>query len=854
MSFLDTIKARLDPSSPQNLERLRSKLPIEFPAELANPFLDYMLERSYLEGLAGRDHFQADPPLDGAMAWVRIDRLPVHPNDSEDYDLLSRWQAVLSSLHSWNERLLFLLQRSGGSTSIYLGMHAPDMSRSLARLETALINSMPGITTSRMDVNEGMKVVASLMEAKSCGALTGIPSFRRETRFQELQTLDSLAFGIRDTEGRDADFSLLVIADPIPDQDITDIISRMMKLGSEIHRDVHKSIGQSEGINTSGSASSVIGGMVASVANAIPGLGSSMVNFINTGLGIGYAIGAEKGANASKSETTDFLNKFAEYSEKTLDKHCERLRKGRNQGFWNTGVYVLSNYEHNVGTVLGMLRSVYSGDESFIEPIRIHRFKPQSGATNIVGSMSLIPLQVDKSLGEHIFGKNYQYVSTPVNTQELSLFTSLPRKDVPGLRFVKTAVRFANNPGLQSGKRSLVLGKIKDYGVEQKTDYKIDIDALVRHSLIVGGTGSGKSTTCRRLIQSAMDIGAPILIIEPAKEEYTRWFLELRKAGKQVNIFMPGATAFEGEKLGRLKLNPFQPAADPGATIDMMTRCEQLTALVNASLPSSDVLPVIMDETFFTFLKDQPFGGDFMQGEMNQLENYPKIEGAIETAKRVLKARGYTDEVSQGIGAAVETRLTYLSRGKRGEILNVFNSTPWDQLFDQTTVINLSRLANPKDRALIMSIILLALHEYRVSRFSTDEDYRRKAGSNQLMHLTVVEEAHNVLAAPAADAQGTGNPQQVVADLFSNMLSEIRAYGEGLMIVDQSPTKLIPDVIKNTNYKIAHRMTARDDCAVMASALALRDEQAGIIPTLEIGNAIIYGDKDDAASWVKVNR
>ena len=86
------------------------------------------------------------------------------------------------------------------------------------------------------------------------------------------------------------------------------------------------------------------------------------------------------------------------------------------------------------------------------------------------------------------------------------------------------------------------------------------------------------------------------------------------------------------------------------------------------------------------------------------------------------------------------------------------------------------------------------------------------------------------------------------------MLSEIRAYGEGLMIVDQSPTKLIPDVIKNTNYKIAHRMTARDDCAVMASALALRDEQAGIIPTLEIGNAIIYGDKDDAASWVKINR
>lgn len=851
MGIVEKLKNRLDLTSPENREKIRQQLPIQFPSELANPFIDYMLERSYLDNLSDRDSFQMVEDC-CTVAWIRIDRLPIHPSNSEEYDLLSRWQAVLSSLHSWNERVLFLLRRKDGATSIYLGLQGDDMEGSLARLETALVNSLPGITSSRIGFQEAMDIAGSLTKSKHCGAVTGIPSFRKETRFQDLQTLDSLAFGIRDVFGRDADFSVMVVAEPISDEGISDIISRMMELGTDIHKEVHKSYNSQEGINKGSNQTLGIGGLLESMAAIVPTMGTVLASWV----GSGVQLQKTKSISFSLSETTDFLNKFAEYTERIIDTHCDRLRKGRNLGFWNAGVYVLSNDEHNTGTVLGMLRSVYSGDESFIEPIRVHRFKPQSGAAEVVSNMSLIPLQSEKTEEKewHIFGKNYQYVSTPVNTQELSLFTSLPRKDVPGLRFVKTAVRFANNPGLQSGKRSLVLGKIKDYGVEQKTDYKIDIDALVRHSLIVGGTGSGKSTTCRRLIQSAMDIGAPILIIEPAKEEYTRWFLELRKAGKQVNIFMPGATAFEGEKLGRLKLNPFQPAAVPGATIDMMTRCEQLTALVNASLPSSDVLPVIMDETFFTFLKDQPFGGDFMQGEMNQLENYPKIEGAIETAKRVLKARGYTDEVSQGIGAAVETRLTYLSRGKRGEILNVFNSTPWDQLFDQTTVINLSRLANPKDRALIMSIILLALHEYRVSRFSTDEDYRRKAGSNQLMHLTVVEEAHNVLAAPAADAQGTGNPQQVVADLFSNMLSEIRAYGEGLMIVDQSPTKLIPDVIKNTNYKIAHRMTARDDCAVMASALALRDEQAGIIPTLEIGNAIIYGDKDDAASWVKVNR
>ena len=178
----------------------------------------------------------------------------------------------------------------------------------------------------------------------------------------------------------------------------------------------------------------------------------------------------------------------------------------------------------------------------------------------------------------------------------------------------------------------------------------------------------------------------------------------------------------------------------------------------------------------------------------------------------------------------------------------------YTKLFNQNCVINLSKIPNAKDKALIMSMILLSLYEYRTSAYSYDEQYRRRAQANELMHLTVIEEAHNVLSKPSLAAEGSGNPQQVVADLFSNMLSEIRSLGEGFMIIDQVPTKLIPDVIKNTNYKICHRMAAIDDCAVMAQSLALRDDQKGIIPTLEQGNAIIAGDLDDAASWVKITK
>ena len=219
-----------------------------------------------------------------------------------------------------------------------------------------------------------------------------------------------------------------------------------------------------------------------------------------------------------------------------------------------------------------------------------------------------------------------------------------------------------------------------------------------------------------------------------------------------------------------------------------------------------------------------------------------------------MDGRGYSQEVANGLAAALETRFKYLVRGKRGEVLNVYRSTPFNKLFNEPTVINLSKIANQKDKALIMSLLMLSLYEYRISAYNYDEEYRLKAQENKLLHLTVVEEAHNVLTRPSFDNTGVGNPQQVVADLFGNMLSEIRSYGEGLMLVDQVPTRLIDDAIRNTNYKIAHRLSAKEDVEVMAAALGLRVDQQSIIPLLQQGQAVITCDKDDAASWVKISK
>lgn len=880
-----------------SIESLRNQ-PFQMPLDLASPMLEYMMERSYFENMADRQDFIASH-LPGRkskpISWIKIHRIPVHPSQAENYDLLTKWQAVLSSLHAWHCKTIFVLQRRHGETNLYIGLQGKSLEGGIGLLRSALINCMPGIEAEPIDnlkaenIDErakGTLELSGILDSYSVGgAITGVPSFRKETQSKFAQTLDQLAFGIRTERNEEADFSLIVVAEPMSDEETSEIINKYQKIGGDIHSEVSAQVSdtetktEGEGKSTSffmnfglgqilNTAAYALGGPIMTVASTGATLAAATLWGTSFGASRGYS--SNKGVSVGRSVAKNYLNKFAQFAEKLTDMHCERLRKGRNLGFWNVGTYVMGYRDEDVSTVLGILRSVYSGDETYIEPIRMHLLH-QNEAIKAMKSFELIPVAHPEAVSKegnplekewHMLGNAYQYLSTPLNTEELSLETSLPRKDVPGLRFVRSSVRFANNPGANDTKGMLAMGKIIDSGVVQGNDYCIDINSLVKHSLIVGSTGCGKTTTCKTIINEVLDRDIPVLIIEPAKDEYVRWAIKWNKEhpDKPVNIYMPGVKNLEifGVKEGPraispLKINPFQPAAVKGAPIDMLTRCEQLTALVNASLPTSDILPVIIDEAFFTFLSEI-YKNEFTSGEMQQKEDYPKLDKVLPVARKILDGRGYSQEVANGLAAALDTRFKYLVRGKRGDVLNVFRSTPFGKLFNEPTVINLSKIANQKDKALIMSLLMLSLYEYRISAYNYDDEYRQKAQQNNLLHLTVVEEAHNVLTRPTFDGAGVGNPQQVVADLFGNMLSEIRSYGEGLMLVDQVPTRLIDDAIRNTNYKIAHRLSAKDDVEVMAAALGLRLEQQSLIPLLQQGQAVITCDKDDAASWVRISK
>ncbi len=884
----DILEKLMKVPEPPNLEDQKIPLDITVPNEFYQTLLEQLIERNYLCDAKDMRFANAYSKQGGwsvknkrQINWMQITRLPIHPNDNENYDLLSRWQGVLSSLHAWEYRLYFLLLRYEGKTKLFLGASTDTQdvsaSEAIEQLREASFGSMPGmglkVLEKKIEVLD--EIIAPMQSMNSIGAVTGIPSFQETEKKGFLQTLDQLAFGIRDVNGDEKDYAMLVIADPIKDAEMSDIISKHRKLSSEIHTAVKLTTSESSsntttydpeerkkaGINLLGTIIGSIGGAIAGQGGVGAMIGNNVANTITNNLSKPMQVGG------SASMNHEYLDKFAEYAETSLEHHIERLNDGRNFGFWNTGIYVMGNRPIDVKTVTGMLRSIYSGEQTYFEPIRLHMLSETSNAIDIVrNNFDMIPmirtqLPCSDKVADldaqqwHLFGKYYQYLSTPINTKELSLATSLPRRDVPGLRFVKTAVRFANNPAeLKNDK--ITFGHIVDTGVIQSNTYDIDPNSLVRHALVAGSTGSGKSTTCKRILSEILDRDVPVMVVEPAKDDYVRWAIEMNKKlpeAKQFKIYMPGLDELDGVKMEQLHINPFEPASIKGVKVDLLQHCETFITLLNSCLPAEDVVPILIEETAYETIRDvaEVLNRDLEEGAVEPMDSYPRVNDMEMMASQIMSKKQYFQQNKDNLTEVLLTRFKYLRRGTRGKILNVFKSVDFDELFSKNVIINLSRLSGSKDKALIMSMLMQALYEYRISCYNHDDEYRKKAQKNKLMHLTLIEEAHNVLMKPDRGLTN-GNPQRAAADLFGNMLSEVRGYGQGFIVVDQVPTRLIDDAIKNTNYKIVHRLTAPDDQEVMASCMAFRDDQKYIIPALEKGNAIICGDEDDAAAWVKI--
>lgn len=889
--------------TPVDLDKLKEQLKqgeLELPDDAIQYSMRLILERNFLNSTDFQRVLPQQRPFPN-QGWIRVTRLPVSPIEEKKYALYPRWQNTIATLHALELKLCYVLLRADGETQLLIGAIPVDrqnrtdesiVNDARERLNLAVYNQMPGIGTEFVQTNN---IPSALLNFGACGAVTGIPSTRKITEYGEYQTMDQIAMGLRVSSETDEftdeekDFAVVICADPVSDEQIVDVLRTLENIGSEIHtltqhsKTEGTSSGSSISVTNSDGTSSNIHGSVSvgsSISAGITGIVNASVNkSLSVGGGIGHFTSTSHSGSTnigqSDSLSLQYLNKSAQYCEELVDKHIARLKAGRNLGFWKTGVYVLAEDNTTVRTVMGMLRAMYSGDDTYVEPIRTTLMPYNSGAAELVKTFRHIPYPYPEIAS--ILGELYQDYATPITTEELSIATSLPRQDVPGIRLVRTASRFAANPPVirtedaehKDTEHIIELGKMMNSGVSTGQMYRLDLNQLVKHTLIAGINGSGKSNTSKYILNEVIRSGVPVLVVEPSKDEYIRWALDKNRTlsdDQKIEIFAPGLTSFNGVPLSQLQLNPFQPAALPDAPLNMLGHLDRFKSALLGSLPMADVLPLIMEETIYAYVRQKmdvtkwslsnPPTGKVLETMFRNDSSieYPILEEMKSTARDILEGRQYANDVRGNLSAAMDTRINALLQGWKQSLFNQSRSTDFGRLFDsRSVVVNLSHLPDDRDKALVMSQLLIALWEYKESQYNVDETYRKKADLNQLMHLTLIEEAHRLLKNTSSSGNDMQGSQAVVSQMFSNMMSEIRAYGEGLMIAEQVPTRLIPDAVKNTNLKIIHRLTSSDDIHSIATGLSLRKDQESVVSTLQPGEAIICGAYDDAAAWVKVH-
>lgn len=559
----------------------------------------------------------------------------------------------------------------------------------------------------------------------------------------------------------------------------------------------------------------------------------------------------------SQSISRNLVNKHIEAISEHLFYHSKRFETGKAIGLWKVGVYLAGEKESDLQAGALQLRSTISGQESIFEPVRIHNITSildeESGKKNVralsLGQFLPPSISIVNAANvpfKHPLGDNFNDLRTILTTKELSYLVNFPLKSVPGISVVDSSPEFSLNE--EEKTEGIPFGNLLYGGSETSLRYTIPSNVISRHSLICGINGSGKTNTIQSILNGIGSL--PFLVIEPAKTEYVDWAIEYNKHHPEspIDIYIPGCKSYRGSFTPKqLKLNPFEIVwLDKEQEPNVLSHIDRLKSTFAAAFPMYDILPVLMEDLIYTvyqnkstnWLSEEPVYGKTMAPTLNSMRV---------SVDKVIENRQYEDKIQRNMKACLNTRIDSLKRGWKNDLLNTVKSTPWQQLFDKPCIINLSYVGDDLDKSFIMAVLLQFLYEYRSAQAECGIiDFN----SNAARHLTIIEEAHRVMS--KCDNQEL--PQYKSAMMFSNMLSEIRAYGEGLMLVDQVPTRLIPDAIKNTNLKIVHRLVAEDDVKAVGEAMSLSEQQRKVIPKLLTGQCIVSSSATTDVYWVKADK
>lgn len=795
---------------------------------------------------------------------------------------------VLSLFADGDHTVALVVKRKPTNTEMYFvikneGMGRNEDSKSnIELLDASLKGNFPGTETKIVEETDVAENLFSFEQANSIAILSNTPSSKTEDYIT--QGLDKLLNGIVPKDESET-YSIVFLAESLTQSDIREILSGYEEIATAIGPFLQyqfqmgrnetetqgemKSIADTEstsesifkthsiniGVNGSLSGSRT-NGMTTSVSAGVKlkqifNVGVSVAtNFAKTltataGLstGYGYSWGKSKTVTNGKTKTSGTSSSLAlgtsentSYTYKSymvqnllekLEQTMTRLNKSQATGLWKFATYVLAEDAKVSKNVANYLRAVTQGNESYIEPSVIQEwsYEESNGSTAFNEIKKYVihfthPIFV--TTNEESNDSSGTMMVTPtayVGTDELSFVIAFPRKSLQGLPVLQ-CVQFGREPhSLLKTDTDLEIGCA--YHMHKKIDNQriaLSKEELTKHTFVTGSTGSGKSNTIYRLLESLVEQDVKFLVVEPAKGEYKEVF------GNKKCVTVYGTNP-KLSNIEMLQINPFRFPSN----IHVLEHMDRLVEIFNVCWPMYAAMPAILKDAIERAYVAA--GWDLINSENRYDENlYPTFSDVLIQIKIVLEESDYSADNKGDYTGSLVTRLRSLTTGINGLIFTT-DDIPEYRLFDRNVIVDLSRVGSTETKALIMGLLVLKLQEYRMKSEKPNEN---------IHHVTVLEEAHNLLKRTSTEQSSEGaNLLGKSVEMLANAIAEMRTYGEGFIIADQSPSLLDMSVIRNTNTKIILRLPDYTDRELVGKAAGLNNKQIIELGRLEKGVASI---------------
>ena len=552
--------------------------------------------------------------------------------------------------------------------------------------------------------------------------------------------------------------------------------------------------------------------------------------------------GTSIGTSQSSTSTVEYVNrKIQDFIKFMDDVVFPRLDYGKGKGTFLTSMCVFAQEPTSLQKLKNTVTALFSGEngnkiplQSFdlCAPVR-KAFTSFQLPTGIYEDESEEKYLTHFAMHHLVNRKGNTCIGNWITTNELGMIAGLPQKEVVGLSLNEEVEFGLNIEERGQADNRIELGSLIQNGnILQSSPVYLDKSDLDKHIFVAGVTGSGKTTTCQTILTEA-DI--PFLVIEPAKTEYRAMIHD----HKGLLIFTLG-----DNQTTPLRMNPFMFYRYESIS----SRVDMLCACIEAAFDMEAAIPQIIERALYKCYEDK--GWNIFTNKNRTYKNpfdgtgeaFPTITDLIASCEKVVNEQGFDERLKNDYIGSINARLLGLTSGGKGFLLNTQTSVDFMELLDRKVVFELENIRSSAEKSLIMGFILINLSE------AIREKYR---DTGRLRHITLIEEAHRLLS---KQAPGDNPSKKHSVEMFTDMLAEIRKYGESFMIVDQIPNKLTTDVLKNTNTKIIHRIFAADDKEAVGNTIMLKDEQKDFLSSLPAGRAVYFTTGTEKAVQIQVKQ